>query len=422
MIWQLQLSFPSGDGEQKMDLISLPLITTATLRPPLQLFLDQLTGEQWVKLESGSVDRNTESNLADTCERLIRIISSQIYGAVQKGSVTKHEVHECLGDCVPLSLGEVTNVASSIFCQDSRELTALMVEAVMERVNLKLFNGGGSGDGCNLLTCRDLNTIVKRVEKLLKHFTARMASRYEGPPNTESDERKREPASPAEEETMTALVEGPSVTEGQASKPPTEEGPDSTSTTKEAVLPVSGESAVRDKGETETGAHKDQELDKLCETIVTRLAVRILKDVPGHVSIHLITSIMTLKERLYDEVAHSDVGVELSGRHIEKLVKVVYKDLCQRRDSPEMVLQTLQDQKPCFYEDVTESLKRHLVTLQKKSQVRFVRPARWMYKVSFPKLRYAFIVVAHFLMFPVLSLASVVSLFTPHSYLPLRLV
>lgn len=47
-----------------------------------QLFLDKLTAVQWSKIESGSVDRETECIVTDMCEDIIQIISTNIYKAV----------------------------------------------------------------------------------------------------------------------------------------------------------------------------------------------------------------------------------------------------------------------------------------------------------------------------------------------------
>lgn len=81
-----------------------------------------------------------------------------------------------------------------------------------------------------------------------------------------------------------------------------------------------------------------------------------------------------LMERLYEKV-------KISGHHIIKLVSVVYKGLCNWTDSPEMVLQ-----KPCFYEDVSESLRRLLVTPQETSCIfRFLRSVRWTISFNHPR-------------------------------------
>lgn len=311
---------------------------------------DKSTAEQRVKLESGSSDRKTESCVTNRCERFIETLSSNLYEAVLQDSFTTDEVQEGLGNSIRLILQEVVGVSSGIDSQSSRKLMDLMAEEVMARVNFKLSNTDGSSQGSNPLSSQDfssrLNEIIKHT--LLKNVTAGLTCKYERPPEMESEERKTD-LSPAQGELSRALIEGDSITE---------------------------EPALSDRGE--TVINKDHELGKLCTTIVTRLVHWIVKDVPGQLSIDLISSIMTLKEQLYEKMADCDIVVKLSDRHIKKLVKTVYKDLCRETDSPEMVLQGLQEQKQCFYEDVAESLRSHLVTPQKKSRmVSFLRSLCW---------------------------------------------
>lgn len=138
---------------------------------------------------------------------------------------------------------------------------------------------------------------------------------------------------------------------------------------------ISDEPVICDKGTGEATVHTVEELENLCDTLVTMLVSRILQDSAICVFTDSFTSAtMTLKEMLLTEIAGSDIAIKTSSRHCKRVVKAVYKDLIEKTDRPEMILLYLVERKPSLYKNIIESLKMQLFTPQKKNGIiRFLR-------------------------------------------------
>ncbi len=80
------------------------------------------------------------------------------------------------------------------------------------------------------------------------------------------------------------------------------------------------ETQKADEAACETTAHPVQEWDELCCTIlVSGLVNQILKNLSIHFSADAFkTTIVTIKEMLWEEIADSDIALEPSGHHIKK--------------------------------------------------------------------------------------------------------
>ena len=174
---------------------------------------------------------------------------------------------------------------------------------------------------------------------------------------------KRDFASVAQEEMRKVLENmlaaiGPSVRRRGISSMSVEEGP--------AV--IADETRIYAANTGEVTVYKVKELDDLCYSIVTQLVIRCLKDVNSHVSLDLITILVTLKEMLYTEIVSSDIDVKISNGQRKRVVESVYKDL-RKEDKPGIIILNLQTTNQCFYNDVVMSVKRHLMKQTKKSSL-----------------------------------------------------
>lgn len=175
------------------------LPTRETLLSVCKTFLHRLTEVQWLKLESGSVDKTIKQIITDLCVEIINIISGDIYEAVEQrlsdtesppkssgrsdGSekaiiISEQQVRECLGDTISLTLSEAMGVPEEISSQSSEEITKLVAKEVTERVNSQLSKSSGSSEGNDLLYSkpppRRVKKMVQYVLEMIKKIAAKM--------------------------------------------------------------------------------------------------------------------------------------------------------------------------------------------------------------------------------------------------------
>lgn len=171
---------------------------------------------------------------------------------------------------------------------------------------------------------------------------------------------------------LLGLQESSWVRESNPSKPSTEEEPQPTSDeplTADFSVSETYESAICDKDTDEATVLIDRELEELCGTMVQVLVDKILEDLVVIVSGDVVNNIkMTLKEMLFAEAANSDIDVKTSSQRIKSIVKATYKDLFNKKQEPKFFPLALLSEDPFIYNNVIETLKKHLLSMQRKNR------------------------------------------------------
>lgn len=173
---------------------------------------------------------------------------------------------------------------------------------------------------------------------------------------------------------LLGLKESSWTRESHPSKPSTEEEPQPTSdeplTAGDLSVSETYESAVCDKDTDEATVLIDRELEELCCALVQALVDKILEDLVVIVSSDTVNNIkLMLKEMLFAEVADSDIDVKTSGQRVKSIVKATYKDLFSKKQEPKFFPLALLSEDPFIYKNVIETLKRRLLSAQKRSGV-----------------------------------------------------
>ncbi len=160
-----------------------------------------------------------------------------------------------------------------------------------------------------------------------------------------------------------ALVEGPFDTERGSVTPVSEAAPSSLSD--ESVIPDEADEA--DEAAPETAAHPVR--DELCCILASALLRQVVKSSPVVSPKAVQQAIVALKETLSAELTGSAITSRPSDPLMKRAVKAAYKDLRK-----ELLWTSLLSQEAWIYKRTAETLKRHLLTAEKKTGVNaFVR-------------------------------------------------
>ncbi|XP_027140145.1 uncharacterized protein LOC113746901 isoform X2 [Larimichthys crocea] len=194
----------SSENNDRMDQ-EPPQVTAETLRPLVDLFLDQLMATQWGKDKAHSVDDKTKAALTDICVDIVNAMSKVIFEAFLQNRlahtktktppespemISEEEVQEYLGNSIDDAF--VTVTGSPVPRESAKRLTDLVTKKITERINSQL--------------TRTLQIMVKPVGSMLKSCKAKM-SRVTV--DAWSPDTAAESTSPAEREETPVFPIGP---------------------------------------------------------------------------------------------------------------------------------------------------------------------------------------------------------------------
>ncbi|CAJ1059341.1 uncharacterized protein LOC117808509 [Xyrichtys novacula] len=228
-----------------MSLISTPermelnfyLASKETLRPVVRAFMNQLTAENWQRLETGRLDPETSTRVTALCVNVIEILAQSLHESLNRRlekqkdwspgsakSVCKEDVRECLGnmgEVIAQTVAEVQGVGDIHYPKSGR-VTELMVTAVTERVNSRLSKTSDSDDSEEHKTSPTILIKLRgHFKRILKNCYERMKTMLHRVKSTCTVQEKEEVVVPTQTSVTSLQEEKPGRAESTVNKSPT---------------------------------------------------------------------------------------------------------------------------------------------------------------------------------------------------------
>ncbi|CAJ1059335.1 uncharacterized protein LOC117808509 [Xyrichtys novacula] len=228
-----------------MSLISTPermelnfyLASKETLRPVVRAFMNQLTAENWQRLETGRLDPETSTRVTALCVNVIEILAQSLHESLNRRlekqkdwspgsakSVCKEDVRECLGnmgEVIAQTVAEVQGVGDIHYPKSGR-VTELMVTAVTERVNSRLSKTSDSDDSEEHKTSPTILIKLRgHFKRILKNCYERMKTMLHRVKSTCTVQEKEEVVVPTQTSVTSLQEEKPGRAESTLNKSPT---------------------------------------------------------------------------------------------------------------------------------------------------------------------------------------------------------
>lgn len=109
----------------------------------------------------------------------------------------------------------------------------------------------------------------------------------------------------------------------------------------------------------------------MCDVLLTQLIAEIFGHMLADVSFDIFSSVITKLSRiLQEELKGRDIPVSMSPRHIQRMVRAVHRELCQKKNNKNYIIVNLLALQDKLCQTIVETLLKHLMKPTKKLSIR----------------------------------------------------
>lgn len=109
----------------------------------------------------------------------------------------------------------------------------------------------------------------------------------------------------------------------------------------------------------------------VCDVLLTQLIAEIFGHMLADVSFDTFTDVITkLSKILQEELEGRDIPVSMSPRHIQRMVRAVHRELCQKKNNKNYIMVNLLALQDKLCQTIVDTLMKHLMKPRKKLSIR----------------------------------------------------
>lgn len=109
----------------------------------------------------------------------------------------------------------------------------------------------------------------------------------------------------------------------------------------------------------------------VCDILLTQLIAEIFGHMLADVSFDIFNNVITKLSRiLQEELKGRDIPVSMSPRHIQRMVRAVHRELCQKNNNKNYIILNLLNLQDKLCQTVVDTLMKHLMRPRKQLSIR----------------------------------------------------